>query len=119
VNTTALTTNSSISAVEDTTFLLVGKLSKVASSNYNLMDLFVNPSTLIEPTPDATRSAAFGVGTVSFFTLRTVTLNTGDRYDFDALRIGTTYLDVVGEMPVPEPSTFSIAAVGLVLPLGQ
>jgi hypothetical protein len=120
-NSTAATMDSAIGAADDTTFLLVGKLSKASSSNYDRFDLFVNPSTLIEPLPSATQSGSIGTGiTIDFFTMRTVTLDSGDRFDFDALRIGTTYLDVVGLMPatvVPEPSSLVVFGTLLGLPL--
>jgi hypothetical protein len=104
--------NSTTSATGGTTFFLVGKISKTSGGNYNLMELFVNPTTLTESGVVATQSADSGIAAISYFTLRISNLETTDQYRFDELRIGTTWADVV---PVPEPSACAAVAGGLVL----
>jgi hypothetical protein len=87
--------DSPVVPVAGTTYLLVGKVSKVASTNYNRVELFVNPSSLTETSADATATTNIGVGSLGFFTVRTANLAAGDMYQFDALRVGTTWGDVV------------------------
>jgi len=95
---------------ENTTYMLVGKISKVAaSSTFNQVDLFVNPSTTSEPgtaTATSTVAAGSGVGSVSNVILRMARTDTGDQYLLDNLRFGTSYSDVV-----PEPGTLGVMAV--------
>lgn len=100
-------TEATMALQPDETYLLVGKFYKEGSSNYNRVDLWVNPSSLTESTP--TLSAAFSSGTstatLSNLILRTARLDSGDTYYFDHLTIGTTYGDVV-----PEPGTLALAS---------
>lgn len=100
------TSSSSSTASPGGVTLLVGKLSKVSSSNYNRIDLFVNPPGLTEPAPSATKSGDSTIGQVSVFSVRSFNLDAGDRYQFDQVRIGTTFADVV-----PEPASLGMAAV--------
>jgi hypothetical protein len=106
--TTAYST-SGLSA--NTTYYLVGRVSKGAgSSTYNVMDLFLNPTSLDESTPTltATNAAGTGVGTFDNFVLRTARTDASSLYDFDNLTIGTTFADVV---PAPEPGTLGLLGV--------
>lgn len=89
-----------------TTYFLVAKLSK-SVTNYDRVDLFVNPSTLTEGSPSVTDSADAGISSIAFFTLRTLAIDATDKYQFDELRIGTTYADVV-----PEPASTALLALG-------
>jgi len=108
---TGTTVNSSINTDSLATFFLVGKLTKSAT-NYDRIDLFVNPTALTEPvSADATSSADSGIGTVSVFNIRSVNLDASDLYRFDEVRIGTSYADVV--TAVPEPSSLILVGCGL------
>lgn len=111
------TTNSSTTFLAGTTYFLVGSVSKVSgSTDYNRVQLYINPSSNIEPgTASATDNAAGGFSTISYFTLRTLTLDSDDDYQFDELRIGTTFASVV---PIPEPSTWVIFTAGASLLFG-
>jgi hypothetical protein len=105
------TTDSTVDLTGTDTFFLVGKISKVASATYNRLDLYINPSSLTEPvTADAVRSADSTISTISFFSLRTANLDAADRVQFDELRLGTTFADVV-----PEPATGVLMMLGAML----
>jgi hypothetical protein len=105
------TTSSSISAVQGESYLLVGKLMKEASANYNRIHLFVNPVGATEPAvPDANDFASAGIGSVNRFNIRTFNLDSGDVYQFDSIRIGTTFSDVI-----PEPATVGLLALAIPL----
>lgn len=93
------------------TDVLIAKFSKVASANYNRLDLFVNPTSSIEGAPVATVSRDSGMGLADVFSLRLAFLDTGDAYQFDELRIGTTFADVI--TTIPEPATMSLGVMGL------
>jgi MYXO-CTERM domain-containing protein len=102
-------TSSGLSA--DTTYYLVGRISKGAgSSTYNVVDLFLNPTSLDEssPTLTATNAAGSGVSQFDNFVLRTARTDAGSLYDFDQLTIGTTFADVV---PAPEPGALGVLGV--------
>lgn len=101
---------------KDTNYFLVGKASKTAgSATFNRIDLFVNPTTLLEPaatSATSTAAAGSGVGTFANLIVRTARQDAGDAYFVDELRIGTTYLDVI---PEPGAATMLMAAGGCVL----
>jgi len=108
------TVDSTFSTVQGTTYFLVGKFSKTSGGNYNRIDLFINPSSDIEPgSADAFSTGDSGITSVAFFTMRSSGMTLGDFYNFDELRVGTTFADVV---PVPEPGTWSLifVSVGLI-----
>ena len=99
------------------TYFVVGKFSKgTGSSTYNQVDMFLNPSSNVEPglaTATATSTINTGTGTYSNFILRSARTDSGSTNNFDALTIGTTFADVV---PIPEPSILAwliVPAVGL------
>ena len=78
-----------------TTYLLVAKLSRGAG-NFDRVDLFVNPATLAEPVaPSATYAQDSGVATLSHLLLRTTSLDVGDAYVFDEMRVGRSFISVV------------------------
>lgn len=113
------TTSSSTSMVDGATYFLVGKISKVSSSNYNQIDLYINPSSNIEPgTTSATSSASGGFSSIPVFSLRTFNLDVGDAYRFDELRVGTTFADVV-PTSVPEPSAVTLLCGGVAMFLNR
>ena len=93
------------------TYFVVARVSKgTGSTTYNVVDLFVNPTSLNESTPTltATNAAGTGVSTFDNFVLRTARTDAGSIYNFDQLTIGTTYADVV---PVPEPASVGLLAL--------
>jgi hypothetical protein len=109
------TTSSTTAAVQGTTYLLVGKVSKTTGGNYNRVDLFINPATTTEPvTPDATDAADSTVSTLSVFGIRTFNTDVGDRYQFDEIKVGTTFADVV-----PEPATAGLLTLAGATLLGR
>ena len=106
---TANTANSLTTLQPNTTYFLIGKASKVnGGTNYNQVDLYLNPDTLTEGTPlaTATYGGTNGVSSVSNLIVRTARLETGDQYFLDNVTIGSTYADVV-----PEPGTLGLAGV--------
>jgi hypothetical protein len=91
----------------DTTYLLVLKVSKPGSGNYNRLDFFLKPTSLTEPgAATLTRTADSGVAIATNFKMRVARLDAGDSYFIDEVKIGTAYVDVV----VPEPSVGLIGA---------
>ncbi len=114
--TTTTGGSSATDAVVGTTYLLVGKLSKVSSTNYNRIDLFINPVGLTEPgTPDAFQAGVdTTISTVSVFSVRGFNLDAGDKYQFDEVKVGTTFVDVV-----PEPATAGLLTVAAVTLLAR
>lgn len=107
------TTSSSTNFVANTTYFLVGKIWKSnVGGNYDTIDLFINPSSTIEPvTPSASDTASMSGGTVSYFTVRGFGIDSNDRFLFDELRIGDTFASVV----VPEPSAAILGLGGATL----
>ena len=103
------TTSSAIDLAANTTYFLVGKIWKNGGANYNTVDLFINPSSNIEPgTSSATDTVTMTMGTISYFTVRGFNIDADDRYVFDELRIGDTFASVV----VPEPSVAALILGG-------
>ncbi|MEX2214680.1 MAG: PEP-CTERM sorting domain-containing protein, partial [Phycisphaeraceae bacterium] len=94
-------------------FLLVAKFSKDGSSNYNRVDLFINPTSLAEPlVANATSiSGVTGINTLSLFSIRNFNPEAGDTVLFDNLRFATTFRDAIAL--VPEPSTLALGLAGL------
>lgn len=95
-----LTLTSVPATVDEIVFLVV----RIGfQSGADTIDLFVNPGALLS-TPDAMTSYDLGI-------LDNIYLNNAGGYTTDEIRIGTTYADVM----VPEPSSLSLAALGLTL----
>jgi hypothetical protein len=92
-----------------TTYLVVGKLSKVSgSTNYNNLLIYLNPSTLTETgAPNMTITSSSGFLDVAGFIGRVARLDSDDVNLLDEIRVGTTYADVV-----PEPG--GVAALGAI-----
>lgn len=105
------TVSSGTNAASSTTYFMVGRLSGDGADsavNYDRLELFLNPSTLTQPVvASATSDRDMTISTLKQFNLRTVNLDSNDNYQFDELRIGTTWADVV-----PEPA--SLGLIGLV-----
>jgi len=111
-NTSGDTTNSllsNISTTQASTQLVVGRLYKDGSSNYNKMDLWLNPTTTTEGAAGVTITQDLGVSAVDTFYLRGGNSGASAVLDLDNISIGTTYQDVV----IPEPSSLSLLAVAL------
>ena len=113
-----VTVSTGSSGSAGSTYFLVGRLSTdgpAVNSNYDRMELFLNPSTLSQPEASATVNLDMGLSSLTRFGIRTVNLDTNDEYRFDELRIGTAWEDVV---PVPEPAALGVLALGGLLALG-
>lgn len=83
-----------------TTYLLVGCI-RNNGFVHNRVELFVNPSSLLEPPePSAVSEAASGPAVLSRLLLRAVDLDVNDVYVLDELRVGFSYESVVmAEVP--------------------
>jgi len=91
------------------TYFLVAKFAKTgASTNYNRVDLYVDPTTLTEPAAaSATRTGDAGISSLAYFITRVAFLETTDTYFLDEFKVGDTYLSVT-----PEPATLALAGLG-------
>ena len=101
------------------TYLIVARFSKTTpgvANPFNEADLWVNPIYASSGSANASiNQSAPGLSTsVSTLGFRSANLDPGDAVYYDALRIGTTWADVV---PVPEPTTV-VAGALLLLPFG-
>ena len=110
-NTTDL---SSVSAVANQTYLVVGKVTLNSSPTTDQVQIQINPVSTTEPgTWDAEASSNLTV--TDFDTLWFRDGNNQGVYDFDQIRLGTTYESVV----VPEPATGLAALAGLLTLAGR
>ena len=96
-------------------YFIVAKFSKDGSSTFNRTDLFINPTSLTEPTTaNATAiSGVTGLTSLSLFSVRHFQPEAGDTLFIDELRFATTFEDAV--TVVPEPASLASGLVGLVL----
>jgi hypothetical protein len=111
-STDSTSVEAGILSVANRTDLVVAKFSKVASANYNTLDIFINPSTLSEPAPSASVTFDSANSLVDFFTMRVAFIDAGNTYQFDELRIATTYLESLGGIPIPEPAGALLGMLG-------
>jgi hypothetical protein len=96
VNASAFHGSLPIAAV--TTYLLVGRIQANAGI-YDVVSLFVNPTSLEDPGPaSASVTLNSGLTTLSHAFIRTVDLDTGDAYVLDEWRIGRDYGSVVASL---------------------
>jgi hypothetical protein len=112
-DSTTNTTSTLVSAVPTTTTstqLVVGKLWKNAATNYNTLDLWLNPTSTTEGASDLTITRDMGVSFVDSFYLRGDASGIGASasVEMDSIVLGTSFDAVV----VPEPSTYA-ALLGL------
>lgn len=92
------------------TFLVVGKLSKVASSTYNQFDIWFNPTATDFATPGARFRGNSGLSSLTMLGVRSANLDSGDTVLIDNLRLASTWADI---SPVPEPSSMVLSALGM------
>lgn len=106
----------SINAVANTNYLLIGKFSKDGSANYNRADLYINPTSAVEPgTADAIAiSSVTGIDTLSLFNVRHFQPEAGDTIWVDRMVFATSFEEAFSG--IPEPSTTTV--LGLVAGLG-
>lgn len=77
------------------TRLLVFKAER-SGGNYNIVSLFVDPDSLIEPAVASARAAGdSGIASLDTFLSRSARQNPGDTFQIDNLLIGTAWEDVV------------------------
>lgn len=94
------------------TYFLVARISDTGAAGYNLVDLWINPTSLALGTPDASSNVEVaGFTSLSRFIGRIAFTEAGDTYFIDELRIGTTAADVVPV--IPEPATAALGLMGL------
>jgi len=97
--------------VSGETYLLVGRLAKSGSGNFDIFDLWVNPDADDFATPDVTATNAGTISQFNMIGIRSANLGGSDTVTIDELVLGTTWADV---MAVPEPATLSLLGLGLV-----
>lgn len=96
VNASAFHGSLPIAAV--TTYLLVGRIQANAGI-YDVVSLFVNPTSLEDPGPaSASVTLNSGLTTLSHAFIRTVDLDSGDAYVLDEWRIARDYGSVVASL---------------------
>ncbi len=97
-----------------TTYLVVGKLSKASSANFDQFSFWLNPSTPTEGTPTGTSSNPTGdLATLSTLGFGITGLDAGESFQFDNLQIGTTWQDVVTPVPFGVDSSLGLGVLGL------
>jgi hypothetical protein len=96
----------STASVAETSYLVVGRLTKSIAgpgNNYDRFSLWVNPTAGDMNTPDATAVLGASVSSFSTVGIRTANLDPGDRILFDHFMLSTTFNEAVG---IPEPASF-------------
>lgn len=90
--------NANLNAHAGVTHFVVMRIQKDGASNYNRVDVYLDPTSISDPgTLVSTRSGTdSGMGGLNRFVTRAARMNTNETYVIDELRIGTTYRDVVG-----------------------
>jgi hypothetical protein len=90
----------------------VGSLSKVGSTNYNTLNVWVNPTTATEGSADLTITRDLGIssGLNSFLFFTGATVETTDVVKLDSIKIATTYAAVI-----PEPSAVLLGGLGMLV----
>jgi hypothetical protein len=105
------TTYAADTVVPENTYFLVAKVSRVSgSTNYNRVDLFVNPTSLTEPgTPTVSRTGDSGIANLAYFAIREAFVETADTYYFDEIKIVDSWSGAI-----PEPATLALMGLGVV-----
>ncbi len=99
-----------IGAENDVTNFMVARASKNGSAgdNYDTVELWVNPTTLNPSDADAIVSTAdTGIDNLQEFLVRVAFLEDGDNYNFDRIRVGESFADVMSDAPPPTPGDFN------------
>jgi len=107
------TTNTNYAAdtvVPENTYFLVAKVSRVSgSTNYNRVDLYVNPTSLTEPgTPTVSRTGDSGIASLAYFVIREAFVETADTYYFDEIKVVDSWAGAI-----PEPATLALMGLGI------
>ncbi|MCC5848551.1 MAG: PEP-CTERM sorting domain-containing protein [Verrucomicrobia bacterium] len=109
-NTTNESTDISGGQNTSTTQMAVGRLSKDGTTNYNTLDLWINPDSLSEGTPDATVSRDMGISELTTFYFFSGASNQNNQtVSMDNIMIGSSYDSVV----IPEPGTLVLLGIAL------
>jgi len=100
-----------------TYFLVIRARDTGGDTNYDVVDLWVDPLSPNPGPPDGTEGGGAGISSLSQFVHRIAFLETGDQYVIDNVRIGSSFASVI---PTPEPSTLLIWSLlaGLGIGLG-
>jgi hypothetical protein len=109
--------NSNIGSTLNTTFHIVGRLSRDNPGGGNLYDRFqvwLNPTVFDFATPGAVFNGVSSISSFSFIGFRTANLDSGDVVLIDNLKLSTTWKEAV-----PEPSSLALISLGLLLGIGQ
>jgi len=110
--TAANTVNSTINAVNGTTYQVVLKFNRTLPNNYSDCRLYINQAT--EGTPDAAVTGRdAGTDTLSAFHVRIHAFDADTQVYFDELRIATTYTEALAPQPeLLAYESFEPASVG-------
>lgn len=104
------TVQSTTALTENTTYLVVGRVSKSSTGNYNRVLLYLNPTGAAEPgSALVTSTGDSGISSLSTFVIRAARTESTDTYYVDNLTIGTSYADVV-----PEPGVLTLLGLGVI-----
>jgi len=99
------------------TFFVVMRADKVgASSTYNRVTMYLNPSSTTEalnPSTVSTANSGLDLSTTAQVLFRKARLNSGDVYLYDEIRVGDAFGDVIVAVPVPEPATMGALGVAV------
>ena len=91
------------------THLLVGRFStngvSGAAGEFDLMELWVDPTSVVPGAPTTSLDAASGLtgNSIAALGMRTANIFTSNQYLIDEIKVGTDFMSVVS--PVPEPSS--------------
>ncbi len=106
-----------ISSDVGVTYFLVLKMENTTGgAAYDTAHIFVNPTFLSEGLNSSTSSTlndALDLSGSAVFNIRRAFQEAGDTYHVDALRIGTSFGDVVSA--IPEPNTWVLVLLGMLL----
>jgi len=96
------------------TYFLVLRASDTGTDGiYDRVELWVNPVSQDPGTTSIVHNANSGISSLQYFVGRHARLNRGDTYRIDNIRIGTSFLDVIPFIPIPEPASGLLALLGV------
>ena len=103
-------TTDSISGADNTNFLLVAKFTQNAGQ-YEVVNLFINPVSGVEPAPTVTASSAEPSHTaLTRFNVRDFNPEAGDVKYIDQIRIATTFSEAVAGLATAKTSNATLNA---------